>query len=686
MSPFIGADAGQETIEDSFVHQGPPAAGVAFTAEQPELGALLAGLAQAIVVVGETGEVLRINRAFTEVFGYNEEDAAGRPLTALLAPNGRLEELDNPSSPTGVEGDSVIEERDRRRADGTNIRVTCVKIPLRKTLAPGGCILVYRDLTERKRLEDELSRERDRLRLLLQITRSMTSKLVLSQLITALSTDLLNVMQCDFCALLLPGAEAGVLRLTTLYNPEARGSVPDGTVVPLNGSICGKAFWSGEAQHYQHIEELRDDPESFGNEAGRQFYERVVAEGLVSGCDLPLTGRNGVAGVLAVLKRSERAYTREDVHFLEQVARQVAIAVENALEYGKAIAEKNEATEQRRYLQEEIRAERSFGEIVGNSPALKTAMDLASVVAPTDSSVLIQGETGTGKELIARAIHDMSSRKDRNFIKLNCAAIPLGLLESELFGHERGAFTGAIAQKMGRFELANKGTLFLDEVGDIPLELQAKLLRVLQEQEFERLGGSQTHKVDVRLIAATHRNLQAMVKQSTFREDLYYRLKVFPIHVPALRQRTEDIPELVHHFLAHYSRRMNRNIDRIPSETMDALVRYRWPGNIRELRNFIERAVILSPHTVLRAPIAELDSIPSPRVLEAPFSGLAEVERDHILRALEASNWVVGGKNGAAARLGMKRTSLVYRMQKLGVSRQHALSGEGRRKAAATEG
>jgi formate hydrogenlyase transcriptional activator len=296
-------------------------------------------------------------------------------------------------------------------------------------------------------------------------------------------------------------------------------------------------------------------------------------------------------------------------------------------------------------------------------------LQLVSVVAPTDSTVLILGETGTGKELIARAIHDLSSRRGRAFVKLNCAAIPLGLLESELFGHEKGAFTGAIAQKMGRFELAHKGTLFLDEVGDIPLELQAKLLRVLQEQEFERLGSNRTHKVDVRLIAATHRDLSGMVKQSTFREDLYYRLKVFPIKVPPLRQRSEDIPKLVRHFTELHARRMNKGIDEIPSETMERMVRYPWPGNIRELQNFIERAVILSPHSVLRAPTSELEPADINKQADTSMTGLQEVERDHIVRALEASNWVVGGRNGAAARLGMKRTSLVYRMQKLRIAR-----------------
>ena len=258
-------------------------------------------------------------------------------------------------------------------------------------------------------------------------------------------------------------------------------------------------------------------------------------------------------------------------------------------------------------------------------------------------------------------------------MKLNCAAIPLGLLESELFGHEKGAFTGAIAQKTGRFELADKGTLFLDEVGDIPLELQAKLLRVLQEQEFERLGSNRTHKVDVRLIAATHRDLPAMVKQGTFREDLYYRLKVFPIQVPALRQRTEDIPRLVRHFTALYAQRMNKRIDVIPADTMDALARYPWPGNIRELQNFIERAVILSPQSILRAPISELEPFQPHKGSNVPMNGLAEVERDHILRALEASNWVIGGQSGAAARLGMKRTSLVYRMKKLRIRRPAAV-------------
>jgi formate hydrogenlyase transcriptional activator len=519
---------------------------------------------------------------------------------------------------------------------------------------------------ERHIREQELRHERDRLHLLLEITNSMTSKLDLAGLVEVLSTNLLSVTRCDFCALLLPDEDRKQLRVTILYNPEPQGVICDGAVMPLRGSLCGKAFRTGRIQYFNSLEELRD-PVGLGNDVGRYFYEAVKAEGLKSGCDLPLIGRSGALGVLGALKRSERGFERDDIEFLAQVSCQVAIAVENALDYEKAVKDRDTETKQRRYLEEEIRSE--FTEIVGESPALKSALSLVSVVAPTDSSVLIQGETGTGKELVARAIHKLSSRSEKAFVKLNCAAIPLGLLESELFGHEKGAFTGAIAQKTGRFELADKGTLFLDEVGDIPLELQAKLLRVLQEQEFERLGSNRTHKVDVRLIAATHRDLPAMVKQGTFREDLYYRLKVFPIHVPALRQRTEDIPKLVWHFTTLYARRMNKSIDEIPSETMDALVRYRWPGNVRELQNFIERAVILSPHSVLRAPVSELEQFHPQKEPQLQINGLEQVERDHILRALEASNWVVGGRNGAADRLGMKRTSLVYRMKKHRITR-----------------
>jgi formate hydrogenlyase transcriptional activator len=313
------------------------------------------------------------------------------------------------------------------------------------------------------------------------------------------------------------------------------------------------------------------------------------------------------------------------------------------------------------------RGPRRFEQIIGNSPALESVLEQVEQVAPTDSTVLIQGETGTGKELIARAIHNLSARCGRPFIKLNCAAIPFDLLESELFGHERGAFTGAIAQKVGRFELADKGTLFLDEVGDIPPGLQPKLLRVLQEQEFERLGSTRTHQVDVRLVAATNRNLADMVKRNEFRSDLYYRLNVFPLSLPPLRERREDIPALVEHFVEIYVRRMGKQIENIPPETMTAFVSYEWPGNIRELQNFIERSVILSTGVVLRPPLAALKHCSEVQSMAAIT--LEEAERDHIRKTLESTRWVVAGPNGAAARLGIKRSTLYFRMQKLGISR-----------------
>jgi formate hydrogenlyase transcriptional activator len=549
----------------------------------------------------------------------------------------------------------AIHHREPRSPEPNDIEVL-------EDLSTVACIAIEHHLSETK-----LRLERDRLRLLLEITNSMASNLDLNQLVASLSTDLLRVMRCDFCALLLPNADRSAFRLTTLYNPERRGILCDGMMIPNSGSICGRPFRTGKAEFLENFYELEKEVASSGDQTIQANYECLKRENFQSGYYLPLLGRNGPIGNLVALNRSEVSYEKDETDFLEQAGRQVALAVENALEYEKALKDRDQEATQKRYLEAELRAE--FGDIVGDSPALRAALDLVAIVAPTDSSTLILGETGTGKELIARAIHELSARKDNPFIKLNCAAIPLGLLESELFGHERGAFTGAVSQKTGRFELAHRGTLFLDEVGDIPLELQAKLLRVLQEQEFERLGSNRTHKVDVRLVAATHRDLLAMVKQGTFRDDLYYRLKVFPIHIPPLRERPEDIPKLVNHFTQLHARRMNKKIDQIPVETMEALLRYRWPGNVRELQNFIERAVILSPHRVLHAPIAELDQITAQKNFTAPLSSLRELERDRILHALDASDWVIGGRSGAAERLGMKRTSLVYRMRKLGISR-----------------
>ena len=383
-----------------------------------------------------------------------------------------------------------------------------------------------------------------------------------------------------------------------------------------------------------------------------------------------------VLGALNVGSVRPDAFQAADAELLNQVAQQIAIAVENGLAYRQIAELKEKLNTEKLYLEEEIRTEQNFDEIVGTSASLKQALEQLAIVAPTDSTVLIQGETGTGKELIARAIHNLSGRRARTFVKLNCAAIPTGLLESELFGHEKGAFTGAISQKIGRFELANGGTLFLDEVGDIPLELQSKFLRVLQEQEFERLGSTRTIRVDIRLVAATNRDLEAMVAERQFRSDLFYRLNVFPIVSPPLRDRQEDIPPLVRYFAQKFGTRMNKRINAIPAETMTALARYHWPGNIRELENFIERAVILSRGSTLVVPLSELKHQRKPDAAGGPHgrTTLEEAEREHIRRALQESDWLIGGPSGAAARLGMKRTSLQSKMAKLGIKRPAARS------------
>ena len=400
------------------------------------------------------------------------------------------------------------------------------------------------------------------------------------------------------------------------------------------------------------------------SEVPPEMYAKASGEGMNSFCDIGLVSRNRPLGVLALARREENTFDDDEVAFLTQVAHQVAIAMENALAYREIAELKDKLDQEKLYLEDEIRGEMDFEGIVGQSSALRNVLRLVETVAPSDATVLLLGETGTGKELIARAIHERSRRQDRTFVKLNCAAIPTGLLESELFGHERGAFTGAISQKMGRLELAHQGTLFLDEVGDIPIEIQPKLLRALQEREFERLGSARTMKVDVRLVAATNRNLEKMIEDREFRSDLYYRLNVFPIRVPPLRERPEDIPLLVRYFVQKYERRMEKRIESIPSVALKKLSSWHWPGNIRELENFIERAVILSHGSALEVPVSELRPgnasvlIPRPR---------GSVERDEILRILKETNGRVSGPKGAATRMGIKRTTLISRMKKLGI-------------------
>jgi formate hydrogenlyase transcriptional activator len=502
------------------------------------------------------------------------------------------------------------------------------------------------------------ARAQARLRLLLDITNRIVTKLELRDLLREIVASIRHFMQCDSVGVALPDSENGELRRDAVdhagYEEMSVGAASERTKMVFR---TGKPLIATK-------EEVTDEPEG--------------ALTNLSLCLYPLIIRERVLGVFGFGSSREDAFTEDDLTFLGQVANQIALAVENALAYGQVSELKDKLAQENVYLESEIRSELHFEDIVGNSEQLRQVLKEIETVAPADSTVLIYGETGTGKELIARALHDLSSRKPNAFVKLNCAAIPTGLLESELFGHEKGAFTGAIMQRVGRFELANRGTIFLDEVGEIPLELQPKLLRVLQEREFERLGSTRTIRTDARLIAATNRDLKAMVEEQRFRSDLYYRLNVFPIRVPSLRERKEDIPLLVRHFVKEFSRRNHRVIDTIPSETMQALIRYHWPGNIRELQNVIERAVIISRGPVLNVALAELtpdvSSPPVPIVTGAKSASheslqemLNETERNQILRALEDANGVVAGPSGAAARLGVKRSTLQLRMQRLGI-------------------
>ena len=507
------------------------------------------------------------------------------------------------------------------------------------------------------RAQRELQRERDRLKLLLELTNQVISNLELRELLRAIAASVRRVMQCDAVGIHLPDSESNQLRVYALDFPESKGFMKEETLIPIEGTHPGGVFRTGKPLVV-----------AISDVAGEAAHAQVLAEGLKSGCLLPLIHRDRVLGVMGLGRRAENAFTQEDVGFLVQVASQVAIAVANALAYRQIADLKDQLAQEKLYLEDEIRTEQGFEEIIGRSEALRAVLRQLETVAPTDSTVLVYGETGTGKELIARAIHNLSPRGSNAFVKLNCAAIPTGLLESELFGHERGAFTGAIAQRIGRFELAHQGSVFLDEIGEIPLELQPKLLRVLQEREFERLGSTRTLRTDARLIAATNRDLAAMVEDQKFRGDLFYRLNVFPVQVPPLRDRQEDIPLLVRHFVQHFAQRMKKTIDTIPSETINTLSRYHWPGNIRELQNVIERAVILSTGPVLKVALTELKPRATPTSLKK-HETLEEAERKHILAVLQDTNWVLSGSNGAAVRLGMKRPTLQFRMRKLGISR-----------------
>src|SRR5580693_7577773 len=523
----------------------------------------------------------------------------------------------------------------------------------------------------------------ERLKLLLNLTNRITSNLKFRELLRDIAANIREVIQADAAGIAFYDAASAKSRIYVVDFPNARGFVKEEILV-TPGDAFMRAWESSKP-----VTLAANDRKELGTE----IYELVVAEGLNAHCLIPLVSRDRPVGVLILARRGE-GFTHEDVDFLREASGQIAIAIENALAYHEISQLKDKLAQEKLYLEEEIRSEMNFENIIGNSPALKHVLELVETVATSDSTVLLLGETGTGKELIARAIHDRSRRQERTFVKLNCAAIPTGLLESELFGHEKGAFTGAIAQKVGRMELADQGTLFLDEVGDIPIEIQPKLLRALQEREFERLGSTHTRRANIRLIAATNRDLEKMIADREFRSDLYYRLNVFPIRVPPLRERKEDIPQLVSYFVQKFARQMQKKIDSIPPVVMGGLTTWEWPGNIRELENFIERAVILTRGRSLEPPIGELrkrNTVELPQVADRKVEPLVgertnlqndktsiaddyeRKQRDEIIRALAGCKGRVGGADGACACLGVNRSTLLARMKKFGIyAKQYA--------------
>jgi formate hydrogenlyase transcriptional activator len=503
----------------------------------------------------------------------------------------------------------------------------------------------------------QLAHERDRLRLLLEINNQVVTQLGVNELFRAASSSIRKYFANDFTGFWLIDKHSNRLECAVLDFPGGKGFLAD---IPVREVTD------------QEVEKMRTRTPEIWSQQDIEKLQPLKDESIAALAVAPLGTANGPLGFLAMGSKRSNNFGQEDLDILSQISAQISLALDNALAYGRLSASKNRLEDERLYLESEIRAEYNFEDLVGKSAGLRKVLDQIEIVAPTGSTVLLHGETGTGKELIARAVHNLSPRRDRTFVRLNCAAIPSGLVESELFGHEKGAFTGALMQKRGRFEIADRGTLFLDEIGDISLELQPKLLRALQEQEFERLGSNKTIHVDVRLIAATHRDLSLMIRNHQFREDLFYRLNVFPIEIPPLRERREDIPVLVHYFVSRLSARMQKRIKSIPKRAMEALTNAAWPGNVRELENFIERAVILTQGDELNVPLTELKK--SSVQYTSPVSTFQDAERQAIIDALKAASGRISGPGAAAERLGLKRTTLQNKMRRLNITKTDYLA------------
>jgi PAS domain S-box-containing protein len=610
----------------------------------------------AIFMLDPQGRVKSWNEGAQRINGYRADEIIGRHFSCfypaeVIERGAPEEEIKTVTWEGRWEGEGW-----RIKKDGSRFWASVVMTALHdedgKLL---GFTKITRDITEQKRVRESF---------LLEVTNALLSNLDIAKLLTAIGACVRQVKAFDYASVALYDSDTKMLRIHSTGVATGAPPLRDAVLLPVAGTPHGSVYASGKALV------LKGSPaEKFPFE----MPEHLAAGLIKSGCWLPLAGREGPLGTLNVFSRQAGAFSEEDVNALAQLAGQVSVALDTALAFQRIAALNARLAREKLYLEDELRTETDFNDIIGNSKVLRRVLKQIETVAPTDSTVLILGETGTGKERLARAVHDLSPRRGHAFVKVNCASVPAGLLESELFGHEKGAFTGAIAQRIGRFELAHQGTLFLDEVGEIPVELQSKLLRVLQEKQFERLGSSRTMTTDVRIVAATNRDLNKLVASGQFRSDLFYRLSVFPVTVPALRDRSEDIPLLVHFFLGRFAKRMGKSVEIVPPETMQALCRYSWPGNVRELEHVVERAVILSPGPELRILLTELESpqIANSQEVSAKSSEkLEEIERGHILNVLREAKGKIGGAGGAAERLGMNRTTLNSRMQKLGISRK----------------